>query len=204
MTTQDKPVWQLEASALMSMIACCGIRPHSATYVSTPITTGPAWLAWQQAAGPGEIDADAHRQQVIVPNLHRAQRLIQKIRTAEGRRQHPVIDPISLDDVPHFTQPDYHRLWAGVVRRFAARVVFLEGWQYSTGCAVEYRVALERHLDLFDEDLKPLGLDKALRLLRDAEARLGQTASVPIELTAARIATESALSNSGLSSAAEA
>ena len=117
-------------AALVSMIESCGIQARGAIYVSTPITTGPDWLEWRIATSgmSPEARSASHRRQIIEPNLQRARHSIELIRATVAE---PVIDPTALLDIDGWGQRDYHSLWIEVLRTYANRVIFLDGWMQS-------------------------------------------------------------------------
>ena len=109
--------------AMLDAIGCV-VGDRGAVYVSTPITTGPRYLAWR--AGPGSALEKGtatyraeHRAHVVEPNLASVGPIVA---AARDRFDLPVIDPTQLADVPGWLQPDYHGFWTDVVR-LHARVV---------------------------------------------------------------------------------
>lgn len=182
--------------ALLSFARCFGLDQQKAVYVSTPITTGPSFLAWRRQdpslveSHPG-YDAD-HREQVVEGNLARAQQVVTRVR---GAFAGPVIDPTRLADVEGWRQADYHRFWAEVVVSFAHTVVFVDGWQYSTGCAVEFAAAVRHRLALLDENLTAFEPARGVKLLAAGIADLSK-AGLDVRLLAN--AAEEASSATGL------
>ena len=83
-----------------------------------------------------------------------------------------MIDPTALGDVPGWAQSDYHRFWVGVIERYARTVVFLDGWEYSSGCTHEFLAAIRVGAELLRQDLAPLRLDEGERRIRAAIAAL--------------------------------
>jgi hypothetical protein len=146
------------------------LGPERKVYVSTPITTGPRYLAWllsrsTESGAPKNAEKRAMRSEAIAANLLAVAPLRARI-----RRKWPdasVVDPTEVNE-PTWGQEDFHRFWIEVLRRLQPVVAFAEGWEYSTGCAVEFSVALQDGLDLRDADLKPLTVDRAVTLLRRA------------------------------------
>lgn len=146
---------------------------NSTVYVSTPITTGLAYLRWlaDNRAAPRTATA-AQRSLVIRRNIAEVAPLVRAISSA-GLGSH-VIDPTELEDVPGWEQVDYHRFWAEVVAFHVSHVVFADGWQYSTGCTLEFGVAALTALPLHDADLAPLKVDCGLVLLQRARPLLAR------------------------------
>lgn len=150
-------------------------RPDSeeTIYLSTPITTGPRLLDALSKNPELAPDAsiDAVREEVIRENLRRLTPLRQRIHS-----KHPeahVIDPTILD-VQGWTQADYHRFWVEVIRTYVDRVVFADGWELSTGCAVEYATALELGLPSFDANSQEIRPARAATALRAASTVLDE------------------------------
>lgn len=138
-----------------------------ATYVSTPITSGKRWVDWWITDGrmlQGAEYTRSLRSDVMLPNLQRAGRIVESLRTQlEG----VVIDPNVLD-VEGWEQDDYLQFWVEVLRLYVARVVLLDGWQYSKGCTIEFSHAIELGIETVDERLRPLSSEDALTLIGDA------------------------------------
>lgn len=170
--------------ALLSFARCLGLRERAAVYVSTPITTGPSFLDWRQQ-DPSLVEthpryATDHRKQVVEANVARAELVVARVRAAFSD---PVIDPTKLADVDGWRQQDYHRFWAAVVGSFAHTVVFVDGWHYSTGCAVEFAAAVRHRLTLLDENLHALTPARGVELLAEGTVNLGR-AGLPVQLLA--------------------
>lgn len=150
---------------------------REAVYVSSPITTGPRYLRWLQRTGGSSVDRESiqFKEHVVAPNLATASRVIRQARDSyfPGR---PVIDPTALGDRPDWEQHRYHSFWLSVIREFVGTVLFIDGWEYSTGCTLEYIEAVSADIPLLTESLEPLRSDFAATLLAqadDAYASLG-------------------------------
>jgi len=149
-------------------------RGQDVAYLSTPITTGPRYLAWkrQHRDDPVASRVTAERElkaEVMAQNLQAVEPLRARI-----RRHWPqvvLIDPTRFEEAG-WQQGDYHRYWIEVIDRFPSRVVFADGWQYSTGCALEYAFAVEKRLDLKDADLRDLDAAHSHLLLTRAAQEL--------------------------------
>jgi hypothetical protein len=108
-------------------------------YLSGPITTGQRFLAWWEAEGhalePGSDDyADSLRDNVIRPN-EESLKIAAEILRAKGGE--PVVEPASLF-VSGWTQADYIALWESFIADHASRILLMDGWEYSAGCAAEF------------------------------------------------------------------
>ena len=132
-----------DVEALVGMLASV-VADRTAVYVATPITSGRLLLEWYDSRGPG-LDLgtseyrSAHRRCVIEPNLARGADAVRRLRAALRR---VVIEPSAVN-LEGWQQADYYVLWATIIRRYADTVVFLDGWEYSEGCAYEFFTALE-------------------------------------------------------------
>lgn len=163
-------------AAILAAFACI-IPLKSATYVSAPITTGPRFLNWRRAHGSilspktAEYDA-AHSKHVIEPNSAAASGTIQAIR---ARSVEPIIDPTAFQGPKSWSQADYRDFWGRVIEKYVSKVVFLEGWNYSSGCAYEFLVACRNGIPTLDANEHRLSLSKALDLIDDAIRDLGDS-----------------------------
>jgi hypothetical protein len=144
------------------------VKPKKAAYVAVPITTGPRFLDWYASRGrvlerPRDYDTE-HHQAVRVPNCADAALRIAALRKTVP---YPLIDPSAFDR-QGWSQETYRSFWAAVIRRYARLVIFLDGWQYSNGCANEFLTAVRTRLKTVREDRTSLSRKEGLRLLRNA------------------------------------
>lgn len=152
-----------------------GVLPdREAIYLSVPITTGKRFLDWRRGPGAGLAPSDGrypseHRRHVVDPNREHVVPVVRMLRERLGS---VVIDPTTLHDVPGWGQADYHAFWTRVIERYAGTVVFLDGWEFSSGCTHELVAAIRAGARLLREDLAPLGLEEGERRIRDAIAAL--------------------------------
>ncbi|MFN3944262.1 MAG: hypothetical protein ACK4K7_04985 [Allosphingosinicella sp.] len=114
-------------------------------YLSGPITTGRRFIDWWRGgkhAIPPESDAyrAALREQVITPNEEALKLTAELLR---AKHAEPVIEPASLF-VSHWSQTDYLELWEQFITDHASRILLMDGWEFSAGCASEFCRA---HLD---------------------------------------------------------
>ena len=129
--------------AFMLEILASVIEGRTAVYVSTPITTGKRFLKWYvqkkiDERVPLTEQKDMFLREVVEYNRQRARVVVRRLRHGSSKI---VIDPTSIVDFPGWTQDDYRCLWGRVIERYVDRVIFIEGWQYSNGCAYEFLVA---------------------------------------------------------------
>lgn len=109
-------------------------------YVSTPITTGPAYLDWLVShRGAPEADRERARQRMVCANVEAVVPLMRAL--PERFPGAHVVDPTVLEDVPGWEQSDYHRFWTEVIVTTVDEIVFADGWAASVGCSVEFAVA---------------------------------------------------------------
>jgi Domain of unknown function (DUF4406) len=87
------------------------------------------------------------RGDVIQPNEKAIHRVASSIRERSGV---PVIEPASLA-VPEWSQQDYLSFWLHVIQKFASTIVLVSGWEFSVGCATEFRFASGLGLPIVDE-----------------------------------------------------
>jgi len=149
------------------------IDGRDALYVSSPFTTGRHAADWIARNGIGQpedaLNSDHFREQILAANRERAAEFVRSIR--RHRPEVPVvISPTALPDVPSWTQADYRFFWGRVIAKYAERVVFLEGWENSSGCAYEYLCAVSSGAKTLNEHLRPLSFQEALKRLDNAAA----------------------------------
>ena len=137
-------------------------------YLSGPITTGLRFIDWWGQSGhrlapDSESYGDGLRRQVIVPNENQLKVTAELLR-AKGSE--PVIEPASLF-VDEWSQQDYTELWEQFIADHANRILLLDGWEYSAGCASEFCRA---HL----EGIPTARIDGSPIVARDGIAAIGR------------------------------
>lgn len=173
-TVPDSSPSATTAHALINFMKCFGARDRHEVYLSAPITTGEAYVRWRHSYG-AQITHDhpsyesLHYEHVISTNLTRVAPLVTHLRKSFTGRL--VIDPTSLDDIPGWSQNDYHDFWCSLIEKYIEFVVFADGWQFSTGCVREFATAVRTDKRVFDQSLKPLTQEAGLRLIADAVAQ---------------------------------
>jgi len=105
----------------------------------------------------------ALRAEVMLPNVQRVAAFVELLR---WRSVGLIIDPTTLH-VEGWQQGDYHRFWRSVIARHVRRIIFLDGWELSVGCVLEFETAQDLDLDCVDERFQPLEREVALQLIRD-------------------------------------
>ena len=149
----------------------------SAIYCSAPITSGQLYIEWlTRSDGPRHVidelsarDRDLHRAQVIEPNRAHAREIVHRLRE---RMRKPVIDPTVVGPISSWRQPDWIGFWEAVIGRFVSEVVFVEGWEFSSGCTHEFWFATTKGIPTLDETGKPLPAFRAAQQIAAALPRL--------------------------------
>lgn len=114
-------------------------------YLSGPITTGRRFIDWWRGGGHSLVAGSeeyraALRKRVIAPNEEALKLAAELLR---ARHVEPVIEPATLF-VSHWSQTDYLELWERFITDHASRILLMDGWEFSAGCASEFCRA---HLD---------------------------------------------------------
>jgi hypothetical protein len=128
-----------------------GEFPSDCVYVSTPITGGRALfsrLVQGQPLNPPERDL------LRTSNVRHALRVYGFVERSFAQRT--VVEPTSLSEPEGWLQRDFHAFWMGFIDRHATTVVFVDGWEYSTGCLWEMHQSLTKRLQVLDERLQRL------------------------------------------------
>jgi hypothetical protein len=163
---------ELIDTLLETLASVLGDR-HDACYVSTPITTGPEFIAWWRAQGSTmDRDDPAYQDEISLVVRHNIEAVRPLVRLVEATFGRPVIDPTRLGPIAAWEQPDYHDFWVRVIQRFVESVVLADGWQYSSGCSLEFAAATVAGLPTLDASLQPLSVEHGLRLLEQAADEL--------------------------------
>ena len=129
---------------------------RSSVYIGVPVTTGRRFINWFRSTGC-QLQRDnieyerALRAEVILPNIQHAARFIELLR---WRHVGLIIDPTSVE-VPGWSQAQYYQFWTTVINRHARRVIFLDGWEFSSGCVLEFETAQLAGIDCVSESLEP-------------------------------------------------
>lgn len=152
----------------------------STVYLSGPITTGSRFLEWYSEIG-SSLQSDQKRyaaslrENVVEPNSREVRETAARLRAA---LHEPVLEPASLF-VSDWSQRDYLALWARVIERFAARIVMMPGWEFSSGCANELERAFLHGLPVTALDGTPISLSRAEEQLA-AATEIARMRKVPI------------------------
>ncbi|CPU62643.1 Uncharacterised protein [Mycobacteroides abscessus] len=174
------------ADVLDSFASCLGLTRLKVAYVSTPITTGRRYYDWLSASrkAPTSIaDQSAGHRTVINANEVSAHTLVKKVRAHYVHLT--IVDPTALRAAT-WSQNDFHDFWARLITNYVGRVIFNEGWEYSTGCCMEYAAAIDAGAELLDATLSPLPPSLALVKTQSAVDRLLAEGHSVANLVAAR------------------
>jgi len=175
-TTHEREVWLL--LAMLSTVAAA----RSSVYVSTPITSGRRLADWFENRDPqpdiSHPEYQEFQRKVAKLNSEHARTVIQQLRNIFAKT---LIDPTALKDIEGWIQNDYRYFWAKVIEQYADTVVFLDGWQFSNGCAYEFLIANRTRPApaIINEDLKPLTLEDGVRLVEAAVQELRRSKLQP-------------------------
>lgn len=148
------------------------VTKRGALYVSAPITSGRRLTEWHIQSN-GSLSRltkpdyqEEHLKKVVEPNRAHAAMSVLSLR--EKYPTHTVIDPTAVGDLKDWTQDDYRYFWGEVIIRYVSKVVFVDGWQFSSGCAYEFIVARRHGIETTDEEGRTIELEDGRRLLTEA------------------------------------
>ena len=151
---------------ILSMVkSICGSQRYE--YVSGPITGGIRLVELALASHAAEpLGNDQIVSEVLKPNLSAIMTMADRIRRDEGVL---LIEPASFEaDVEGWGQADFLALWDEVIEKYTSRVRFIDGWQYSSGCAFEFHSAVFHGVKMVDMAGRPLTMLQAIMLLDQA------------------------------------
>lgn len=154
-----------------------GTNRH-AIYLSGPITTGPRFIEGREAEGTQDGEG------ILRANIAEIIESADRLRQETGRT---VIEPGSLA-VPSWSQDDYLALWTNLIERHISEVRFLNGWDASIGCALEYERAARHGIDRCQLNGVPIPLVGALDLLTQRSASLVRHKDEKLATLGARLA----------------
>jgi len=162
-----------EHEYLLSALECV-LGGRVGVYVSGPITTGRRFVDWYLDIGhslEGDLNAYnvAKENSVVRGNESDIVNVAQELRATLAVT---VIEPASLK-IHSWSQENFYYFWTGVLDRFISRMIVLDGWQFSVGCAVEFEYAVKKGIQV--ESMQ------GLRINRDAGNELILEAAADIE-----------------------
>jgi hypothetical protein len=137
-------------------------------YLSGPVTGGKRFHKWYVEEGRALPVADyaaLRKTAVLTPNIDAIITVAQR----ERRDGRATIEPGSFEaDFDAWGQAEFYALWDRVIERHAARVKFMDGWEFSAGCVFEFQRALRYGKPTVDMLEQPLTRDRALALIDSA------------------------------------
>lgn len=172
------PVSEQHALIFQAWKCILGSERH-AIYVSGPITTGPRLIAMREH-GSELADQSA----VLSANIAEIIDAAGRLRNDTGR---VVVEPGSLL-VQSWSQINYLELWTSLIERHIAEVRFLDGWQASIGCVLEYERALEHEISCLRLDGTAISHAEAILLVKESAAKLVNHADELLVLLGRRLA----------------
>lgn len=176
------------------------LNGEKAVYHSSELTTGKRLHALFREHGVRErrelkakMGEEAFRRQVWDPNVAEANAFARELHHRLGGEI--VITPAPFVS-PGWTQAEYLAFWETVIRTRCMAIYFSEDWEYSSGCAFEFAVALDAGLPTFHADGRELSREEGrariaaataeleaegleVALLRDVMARLAAEGAAP-------------------------
>lgn len=167
-----QPADPVRVEAVAQLLASV-VEGKGATYVSVPITSGPRFLEWFKTRGvqlePNSREyAEELLQSVIRPNCEAVTNRVAELRSVTKA---VVINPAAFNR-PDWTQDDYRYFWGYVIERFVNKVVFLNGWQFSSGCSYEFLKCIRSGISAFGEDGNELDSERGYKLIESAIAEM--------------------------------
>ena len=112
----------------------CAFAGTRVAYLSGPITTGHRQVARLRGG-----DEEAGGKSAIIAVNSAA--LVETAKQLRAERSLTVVEPASLN-VEGWSQADYLALWEAFIERHARLIIFMPGWEYSIGCAIEFARAV--------------------------------------------------------------
>lgn len=146
------------------------LRGRCAYYISVPITSGTRFHRWYKDEGSKIVHdrkryAQEHYGNVIQHNLKWFIKRIEEIRKSVNNNI--VIDP-TVFEFRSWDQKQYRLFWAKVIEKYVHTIIFMDGWQFSSGCANEFLVGAISGISLLDENRQPIMVKAGLELMHEA------------------------------------
>ncbi len=181
----DRP-YREEVDIILSALDCV-LNGEKAVYASSDLTTGRRF--YRLLGGSGARDAaelkdklgeQEYRNRLFGPNSEAANAFARSLRERlDGKAL--VIAPAPLI-APGWTQPEYLAFFETLIRTRVSAVYLNDGWEYSSGCTLEFAVARVAGVPTFDAAGAPLDTAKGLELIRRAVRELEEASIEPIGL----------------------
>ncbi len=149
-------------------VMCSVLQETNAVYLSVPLTSGRRMIDWKKSAtqlpSPSSPEYSSELKRLVIdPNREHVRELVKQLRRDHNE---PIINPSAVGDLIGWNQSDYRFFWGRVIERFAAKVLLVEGWQYSNGCTYEFLVAGRHDRPACDESGSPISVNEGKKLIR--------------------------------------
>jgi len=154
----DSDVLPMMAELMLDAMLSC-VEEQSAHYVAGPLATG---LRYYEAAAGQEVKGEEVRR----ANEADMRMFVARLRADSGE---PVIDSGRLR-IPSWTPREHGAFFLEVIHRMSKDVVFMNGWEYSTGATKEFVYAQAQGVPTLDAGLQVLSLGRAAELIGGALA----------------------------------
>jgi Domain of unknown function (DUF4406) len=154
-----------DTEVLISVVGRCADNRHPFAYLSVPLTTGRSFIELLARRDGAPVDPERvrnDRNSAVAHNRRRAHEAAARLRAILSGM---VIDPSRFADVPGWEQADYHAFWVMVIEQYSEKIFFLDGWQYSVGCTIEFGTAVQLGLPMLTNHLAPLDAVTGKRLV---------------------------------------
>lgn len=168
----------------------CAVGDLGAVYLSGPITTGRRFVDWFLDAGylledNSDVYKHALQTAVIQPNESDILTIAESLRV---KFPIPVIEPASLKIIS-WDQKNYYQFWESVIKRYVARLIAIDGWQFSVGCAIEFQYAINCGIPVETVNGESLSSESGSALMLDAaiDIELRSTTSIKLRHIANRL-----------------
>lgn len=138
----------------------CAFAGTPVAYLSGPITTG---LRQIERVRTGDITPEGKRA-VIIEN---STALVETAKQLRAERSLIIVEPGSLN-IADWSQADYLSLWEALIERHVRLIIFMPDWQYSIGCAIEFRRAIIHDIRTESVTGALLGVEDGINLLLGA------------------------------------
>lgn len=156
----------------------CVLPDDSAIYCSSEVTTGRLFYEIlkrhharsleELKAGLGAACYKETIDELVRRNIERGIEFTENIR----RRGHQHLINPGPFIAPEFEQQHYHYLWESVIIKKVYEAHFNEGWEYSTGCTLEYAIATRKGIPRLDHLGNVLELAQAIHKAERAVSEL--------------------------------
>ncbi len=138
----------------------CVLTGSKVAYISGPITTGAQYI---KAVRSGASDRDA-RDQVRPANCRDLHATALALR---AQRTEIVVEPASLL-IPGWSQSEYLALWERLIEDHVDIAIFVPGWEFSVGCAIEFVHASEHGISTETLSGTSISIEDGITLLAAA------------------------------------